>query len=111
MGWLGEQLPQDQPKDQGRGAWGEGRAGGFGEQLPQDQPKDKILFAPHCLMVQIEGEVFAHLSDLVTDLQLVIFDTTSISVEGQGGQDIGQRSLSYPSDFADQTYIKSRIMS
>jgi transposase len=38
--------------------------------------------------------LFAHRRDLFTDLQLVFFDTTSISFEGEGGQDIGQRGFS-----------------
>jgi transposase len=39
-------------------------------------------------------EIFAHRRDLSTDLQLVFFDTTSISFEGEGGRDIGQRGFS-----------------
>jgi hypothetical protein len=31
--------------------------------------------------------VFNHRRDLFTDLQLVFFDTTSISFEGEGGQE------------------------
>src|SRR5512147_1606368 len=66
----------------------------LGEELPQDQQKDKTPFAPRCIKDRIEEEVFAHRRDLFTDLQLVFFDTTSISFEGEGGQDIGQRGFS-----------------
>src|SRR5512144_2793936 len=66
----------------------------LGEGLPHDQQKDKTPFAPRCIKDRIEEEVFAHRRDLFTDLQLVFFDTTSISFEGEGGQDIGQRGFS-----------------
>jgi transposase len=66
----------------------------LGEELPQDQQKGKTPFAPRCTKDRIEEEVFAHRRDLFTDLQLVFFDTTSISFEGEGGQDIGQRGFS-----------------
>jgi transposase len=38
--------------------------------------------------------LFTHRQDLFTDLQLVFFDTTSISFEGNGGEDLGQRGYS-----------------
>ena len=38
--------------------------------------------------------MFVHRRDLVTDLQPVVVDTTSISFEGAGGQDIGRRGVS-----------------
>jgi hypothetical protein len=66
----------------------------LGEELPQDQQVGKTPFAPRCTKDRIEEEVFAHRRDLFTDLQLVFFDTTSISFEGEGGQDIGQRGFS-----------------
>src|SRR5574342_715304 len=66
----------------------------LGEELPQDQQKDKTPFAPRYIKDRIEEEVFALRRDLFTDLQLVFFDTTSISFEGEGGQDIGQRGFS-----------------
>ena len=66
----------------------------LGEELPQDQQKGKTPFAPRCTKDRIEEELFAHRRDLFTDLQLVFFDTTSISFEGEGGQDIGQRGFS-----------------
>jgi hypothetical protein len=66
----------------------------LGEELPQDQQKGKTPFAPRCTKDRIEEGLFAHRRDLFTDLQLVFFDTTSISFEGEGGQDIGQRGFS-----------------
>jgi transposase len=66
----------------------------LGEVLPEDQQKGKTPFAPRCIKDRIEEDVFAHRRDLFTGLQLVFFDTTSISFEGNGGQDIGQRGYS-----------------
>ena len=66
----------------------------LGEELPQDQQKGKTPFAPRCTQDRIEEGLFAPRRDLFTDLQLVFFDTTSISFEGEGGQDIGQRGFS-----------------
>ena len=66
----------------------------LGEALPQDQQKDKTPFAPRCTKDRVEEAVFAYRRDLFTDLQLVFFDTTSISFEGNGGEDIGQRGFS-----------------
>ncbi len=66
----------------------------LGEELPHDQQTDRTPFAPRCIKDRIEEGLFAHRRDLFTDLQLVFFDTTSISFEGEGGQDIGQRGFS-----------------
>jgi DDE family transposase len=66
----------------------------LGEELPQDQQQGKTPFAPRCVKDRIEEELFAHRRDLFTDLQLVFFDTTSISFEGDGGDDLGQRGFS-----------------
>ena len=66
----------------------------LGEELPHDQQAGKTPFAPRCTKDRIEEHIFAHRRDLFTDLQLVFFDTTSISFEGEGGQDIGQRGYS-----------------
>jgi hypothetical protein len=63
----------------------------LGEELPQDKQKGRTPFAPPCIKDRIEEELFAHRRDLFTDLQLVFFDTTSLSFEGEGGDDLGQR--------------------
>jgi len=62
--------------------------------LPRTQQADKTPFAPRCTKDLIEERLFAHRRDLFTELQLVFFDTTSISFEGQGGETIGQRGHS-----------------
>ena len=66
----------------------------LGEELPQDQQQGKTPFAPRCIKDRIEEGLFAHRRDLFTDLQRVFFDTTSISFEGDGGDDLGQRGFS-----------------
>ena len=66
----------------------------LGEELPHDQQAGKTPFAPRCTKDRIEEAIFDHRRDLFTNLQLVFFDTTSISFEGEGGQDIGQRGFS-----------------
>jgi DDE family transposase len=66
----------------------------LGEELPRDQQAGKTPFAPRCIKDRVEEGVFDHRRDLFTDLQLVSCDTTSISFEGEGGQDIGQRGFS-----------------
>ncbi len=66
----------------------------LGEELPQDQQQGKTAFAPRCIKDRIEEGLFAPRRDLFTDLQLVFFDTTSISFEGDGGDDLGQRGFS-----------------
>ena len=66
----------------------------LGEVLPHDQQAGETPFAPRCTKDRIEEAIFDHRRDLFTNLQLVFFDTTSISFEGKGGQDIGQRGFS-----------------
>ena len=66
----------------------------LGEELPRDPQKDKTPFAPRCTKDRIEEGVFARRRDLFTDRHPVFFDTTSISSEGEGGQDLGQRGFS-----------------
>lgn len=66
----------------------------LGEELPPDQQAGKTPFAPRCIKDRIEEGIFDHHRDLFTDLHLVFFDTTSISFEGEGGQDIGPRGFS-----------------
>src|SRR5512144_2616657 len=66
----------------------------LGEELPHDQQQDKTPFAPRCTKDRVEEGLFAHRRDLFTGLQLVFFDTTSLSFEGDGGQEIGQRGYS-----------------
>jgi hypothetical protein len=66
----------------------------LGEELPHDRRAGKTPFAPRCTKDRIEEDLFAHRRDLVTDLQPVFFDTTSIYFAGEGGRDIGRRGFS-----------------
>ena len=43
---------------------------------------------------RIEEALFARRKDLFSSLQMVFFDTTSLSFEGEGGQEIGQHGYS-----------------
>jgi transposase len=63
-----------------------------GEEI-EDQ-KDATPFAPRCTKDLIEEGIFFERRDLFTGLDLVFFDTTSISFEGEGGQTIGENGLS-----------------
>jgi transposase len=68
--------------------------GWLGDKLPRTEQADKTPFAPRCNKDLIEEALFAPRRDLFTQLQLVFFDTTSISFEGEGGATIGQRGHS-----------------
>ena len=68
--------------------------GWLGEELADDQQAGRTPFAPRCTKDRIEEGLFAHRRDLFSGLQLVFFDTTSIYFEGEGGQEIGQRGFS-----------------
>ena len=68
--------------------------GWLGEELADDQQAGRTPFAPRCTKDRIEEGLFAHRRDLFSGLQLVLFDTTSIYFEGEGGQEIGQRGFS-----------------
>ena len=56
--------------------------------------KDATPFAPRCIKDLIEEELFFEQRDLFTGLDLVFFDTTSISFEGEGGQTLGKKGHS-----------------
>jgi len=51
-------------------------------------------FAPRCTKDLIEEAMFAAGRDLFTGLDLVFFDTTSISFTGEGGQGLGHKGYS-----------------
>jgi hypothetical protein len=51
-------------------------------------------FSPRCIKDCIEEALFEQRRDLLSDLELVFFDTTSIYFEGEGGQTLGQRGYS-----------------
>jgi hypothetical protein len=67
----------------------------LGEELPtSDQEPDPTPLAKRCVKDQVEEMLFQHRRDLFTNLDLVFFDTTSISFEGAGGESLGQRGHS-----------------
>jgi transposase len=68
MAWLGEPLP-----------------------LPEQRPLRRIM--PRCVKDRVEEELFARRRDLLTTLDMVFFDTTSIYFEGEGGETMGRRGF------------------
>ena len=64
----------------------------LGEELG-DQT-DAIPFAPRCTKDVIEEAIFFSNRDMFTRLDLVFFDTTSISFEGRGGDTLGRKGYS-----------------
>jgi hypothetical protein len=85
----------------------------LGEPLPPHQQAGQTPFAPRCIKDRIEEELFAHRRDLFSGLQLVFFDTTSISFEGNGGEDLGQRghSKDHRPDLCSQNEVKDEALS
>ncbi|HSC17738.1 MAG TPA: IS1634 family transposase [Rhizomicrobium sp.] len=65
----------------------------LGEELPEKEQDGRTL-APRCLKDVIEERLFAHRRDLLTRLDLVFMDTTSLYFEGAGGQTLGQHGYS-----------------
>ena len=66
----------------------------LGEELPEDQQDGATPFAPRCVKDVLEEELFACRRDLLTTLDIVIMDTTSLYFEGAGGQTLGRRGFS-----------------
>ena len=66
----------------------------LGEELPQKEQDGRTPFAPRCVKDVVEERLFAHRCDLLTRLDLVFMDTTSLYFEGAGGQTLGQRGYS-----------------
>src|SRR5271154_2171460 len=50
--------------------------------------------APRCRKDVVEEELFARRRDLFAELSVVFVDTTSLSFEGQGGEELGRRGHS-----------------
>lgn len=69
------------------------RAMAFLGEVVADQ-KDATPFAPRCTKDLIEEALFLERRDLFTGLDLVFFDTTSISFEGAGGETLGRKGHS-----------------
>jgi hypothetical protein len=66
----------------------------LGEELPEDEPDGATPFAPRCAKDVLEEELFACRRDLLTTLDIVFMDTTSLHFEGAGGQTLGRRGFS-----------------
>jgi hypothetical protein len=67
----------------------------LGEELPKDQQDAATPFSPRCVKdVLEEEELFAARRDLLTTLDIVFMDTTSLYFEGAGGQTLGRRGFS-----------------
>src|SRR6266704_1760915 len=66
----------------------------LGEELPEQEQEGRTPFAPRCLKDLVEERLFAHRRDLLTRLDLVFMDTTSLYFEGTGGQTLGQHGYS-----------------
>jgi transposase len=66
----------------------------LGEELPANQQDGRTPFAPRCLKDLIEERLFEYRRDLLTRLDLVFIDTTSLYFEGAGGQTLGRHGFS-----------------
>jgi hypothetical protein len=66
----------------------------LGEELPAEEQDGRTPFTPRCLKDLVEERLFAHRRDLLTRLDLVFMDTTSLYFEGAGGQSLGRHGYS-----------------
>ena len=66
----------------------------LGEELPEDRQAAATPFAPRCVKDVMEEDLFACRRDLLTTLDVVFMDTTSLYFEGAGGQTLGRRGFS-----------------
>jgi hypothetical protein len=66
----------------------------LGEELPEEEQADRTPFSPRCTKDAVEEVLFDSRRDLLTTLDLVFFDTTSIYFEGEGGETLGKRGNS-----------------
>lgn len=62
----------------------------LGSSLPGAEQGGATPFAPRCVKDEIEEMLFLRRRDLLTELDVVFFDTTSVYFEGEGGQTLGQ---------------------
>ncbi len=62
----------------------------LGEELPEKEQDGRTPFSPRCNKDVVEERLFAHRRDLLTRLDLVFMDTTSLYFEGAGGETLGQ---------------------
>ncbi|MBU2645365.1 hypothetical protein KKI24_11725 [bacterium] len=61
---------------------------------PLADQEDATPFSPRCFKDLIEEDLHFARRDLLTELELVFFDTTSIYFEGEGGKTLGERGHS-----------------
>lgn len=66
----------------------------LGTPLGEAEQEGRTPFAPRCTKDRVEEGLFARHRALLTTLDLVFFDTTSIYFEGQGGGTLGQHGKS-----------------
>jgi hypothetical protein len=66
----------------------------LGEELPETEQDGATPFAPRCVKDVLEEELFACRRDLLTTLDVVFMDTTSLYFEGAGGETLGRRGFS-----------------
>ena len=66
----------------------------LGEELPEKEQAGRTPFSPRCVKDVVEERLFAQRRDLLTRLDLVFMDTTSLYFEGTGGQTLGQHGYS-----------------
>jgi hypothetical protein len=66
----------------------------LGEELPAKEQDGRTPFAPRCLKDVVEERLFDHRRDLLSSLDLVFMDTTSLYFEGAGGQTLGRHGYS-----------------
>ena len=60
----------------------------LGEELPETEQAARTL-APRCVKDLIEEELFARRRDLFSELSVVFMDTTTLYLEGRGGDTLG----------------------
>ena len=66
----------------------------LGKALPAAQQDGRTPFAPRCTKDLVEERLFAHRRDLLSRLDLMFMDTTSLYFEGAGGQTLGRHGHS-----------------
>ncbi len=66
----------------------------LGEELVETEQWAATPFSPRCTKDLIEEALFARRRDLLSTLDIVFFDTTSIYFEGNGGDKLGRRGKS-----------------
>ena len=66
----------------------------LGEELSETEQDCATPFSPRCMKDVLEEDLFAHRRDLLTTLDIVFMDTTSLYFEGAGGETLGRRGFS-----------------